>query len=398
MSRAAENDEGVRPLLYYVSGHGYGHAVRSCDILAAFCRAHPETPVEINSPVPAAFFRNRLPFPQVRHREIALDVGMVQLDSVRVDVAATLERVVELGRRHQALLDAEARHMEAVNACAVASDIAALPLEAAARQGLPRLAVGNFAWNWIYAEFRNRDARWAREIERFERAYAMAELLLRLPFSEPMTVFPVRRDLPLVACPGTPRRDDLQRHTGADPEKPWILLSFTSLGWGSSALAQIRRLREVAFFTVRPLAWEESNVHAVDRDVVPFSDVLASMDAVVTKPGYGILSECMVNRKPMIYVEREDFCEYPILAEAARRFLPSVHLPAQDLYAGRLEGAIRAILAREWPAETLPSGGDELAASFLQRACEGRGLQASMDGDARLRDAGSASGDRTVSR
>jgi hypothetical protein len=44
-----------------------------------------------------------------------------------------------------------------------------------------------------------------------------------------------------------------------------------------------------------------------------FADVVASVDAVFAKPGYGTMGECMANRTPVIYYPRPEFAEYPAL-------------------------------------------------------------------------------------
>lgn len=353
------------PLLYYITAHGYGHAVRSCDILNALCTAYPQVPVEVVSTISADFFRNRISSDAMTYRSASFDVGMVQLDSVRVDVDATLERLLDLSNRWDALLAEECRHLDQCDARLVVSDIPSLPLEAAALTGRPGIAIGNFAWNWIYTPFADRAPGWGPLIDRFERGYQSARLLLRLPFAEPMRVFPEHRNLPLVARPGEPCREAMARHTGADPERIWVLLSFTSLDWDATALARIEALDNYAFFTVRPLEWTGRNLFAVDREEIPFARALASVDLVVTKPGYGIVSECIVNRKPMVYVDREDFIEYPILEAAIQRHLAHAHIPSADLYAGRLAAALEGAQAAPWPDDELSVGGDTLAAEIL---------------------------------
>ena len=108
-----------------------------------------------------------------------------------------------------------------------------------------------------------------------------------------------------------------------------------------------------------------ANLHAVDRERFPFADIVASVDAVVTKPGYGILSDCLANGKPIAYADRSDFAEYPVLVEALRRHFRAVHIPAAELYAGRLAAALEALESRPAPREDLPRDGAESAAERI---------------------------------
>jgi len=84
-------------MAYYVTAHGYGHGVRSCDILTALLARHPHIRVTVTTDLPEAFLRSRLQGAdgRLRVRPGAFDVGMVQKDSIRVDVDATLDEALE---------------------------------------------------------------------------------------------------------------------------------------------------------------------------------------------------------------------------------------------------------------------------------------------------------------
>ncbi|MFH1573042.1 MAG: hypothetical protein ABIG68_03620 [Acidobacteriota bacterium] len=351
-----------RGIAYYVTAHGYGHGVRSCDIIRALNRLRPDLPVVIVSALPQSFYTNRLPSKTNRYRPGAFDVGMVQVDSIRVDVPATLARLRELYAGRDSMIRREREFLAAEGIAAVVADIPAIPIEAAAQAGVPALAVGNFGWDWIYEAYAPQDPGWQAISGSFADGYARANLLLRLPFSEPMLAFSRIEDIPLVASPGRDRRAEIADVTGADPGCRWVLLSFTTLDWDNRAIDRVCRIDGHEFFTVLPLSWERRNIHAVDRNRFPFSDVAATADAIISKPGFGIVSECVANRKPLIYAERTDFLEYPILERAIRRYLRHVHIPAERLYRGELEQALCAVRHQPEPVEQMPLGGDIVAA------------------------------------
>ena len=54
-----------------------------------------------------------------------------------------------------------------------------------------------------------------------------------------------------------------------------------------------------------------------------------------------------------------------MLEKELKRFLKNAHLPAADLYAGRLGAALAAVAAAPAPKETLAGGGAEQAAKIL---------------------------------
>lgn len=349
-------------IAYYVTAHGYGHGGRSCDIIRAINRIYPQVTVHIVSRLPVPFLCDQIGSSRNPVHARAFDVGMIQLDSIRVDVDATLDKIEDVYSGRELLIAEEAAFLRSNGIGAVVVDIPAMPLEAAALLGIPRLAVGNFSWDWIYADFVSRNTRWERIVNMFHEAYSKADLLLRLPFHGEMPAFSRMEDIPLVAKRGISRRDEIARITGCNPAAKWILLSFTTLEWNEEALARVEATTDYAFFTVRPLEWNRRNIHVLDREQVTFSDVIASMDAVISKPGFGIVSDCIVNGKPLVYAERKDFLEYPILESAIWKYLRHVHIPAADLYSGDLQRSLDTVWSRPEPEHTLAHGGDCIAA------------------------------------
>lgn len=352
----------------YLTPHGNGHAVRMCDIVRALRRRHPRLHVVMVARHPAGFLRSRIGDETVEIRADAFDTGMVQLDSVRSDPAASLAAALELTSTWPARVQSEAEWIAREGISAVVCDIPAIPIEAARRAGRPALVVGNFSWNWIYEHMARSDSRWRPVADAFRRAYGMADLLIRLPFHEPMEAFPVRQDVGLVASPGRPRRAELAAVTGAPPDATWVLLSFSSLEWSAEAMSRAAAAPGIEWFTVRPLEWTAPHFHAVDRARFPFADVLASCDVVLTKTGFGIVSECIVNRKPIVYVHRPEWPESALLVEGIRRFARGVELPAECLYAGDLAWAVAAAIRAPPPTDTLPTDGAERAADLIAAA------------------------------
>ncbi|MEI8207096.1 MAG: hypothetical protein WCG03_09495, partial [Kiritimatiellales bacterium] len=295
--------------------------------------------------------------------------------------------------REEELIERE-RHFIAENDIAVVvADIPAIPLAAAQRAGIQNIAIGNFSWDWIYEDYAKNNPRWNFFAEKFRAVYAKTDLLLRLPFAPPMEQFPNRKDIPLLASPGTPCREkiknskiearnkfksetskpvsDLDIRNSEflpDPGRPWVLLSFTSLDLNSQALENIRALGDrYEFFCVEPLQFENSCIHSISRNAVAFADILASCDVVISKPGFGLVSECIANRKPLIYADRGDFAEYPYLVEGIEKHLRNVHIPSEQLYAGELFQALEEIKSAPESEGQLASGGAEMIAREITR-------------------------------
>lgn len=357
----------MRKIAYYITAHGYGHGTRSFDIINALCAAEPDIAVVIKTDLPHRFIQSRTQGVNIEVVPGAFDVGLIQRDSIRIDLEASLRACEALYANEAALVEQEINFIHRENVGVVVADIPAIPLAAAQRAGIPNIAVGNFGWDWIYADFARHDPQWQIFADAFRTVYEQTDLLLRLPFSEPMAAFPHPIDLPLLSRPGTDRRATLAKKTGADPAKKWVLLSFTSLNLDAPALATVGQLDEYEFFSAEPLAWPGTGIHCIRRSTASFADILASIDVVVTKPGFGIVSESIANERPIIYTERDHFREYEVLVESIETYCRNVFIPGRELYAGDLSRALKCVQETAPPPLDMPRGGAELAAQQILR-------------------------------
>lgn len=360
------------PIVFHVTPHGYGHTVRLCDIVNALTELRPDVPVMLRSSLPEHLFRDRIPGAFEFHTTRPYDVGLIQLDSVRGDPVATLPALEALRLRREEDLKTEQEFIIRRQARLVVGDIPGLPLRAASELGVPAVATGNFSWNWIYEYFARTDPRWRPYAAMYRGDYAHARLLLRQPFHEPMDAFGIIEDLPILARPGRNRREELARALGLDPAWTWVLLSFGHLEWPPEALDRIERMERHAFLCLPPLGWPRHNFRTVDRARFSFRDVMASCDAVLTKPGFGVVSDALVQDKPIVYARRHDWPESEMLEEAMRTHGRSAPLETADLYRGRIGTALAAALAAPPPRERLPAGGDLVAARRLIEVYDGR--------------------------
>jgi len=100
-----------------------------------------------------------------------------------------------------------------------------------------------------------------------------------------------------------------------------------------------------------------------------YEDLVASVDVVLTKPGYGIIADCIAAGVAMLYTSRGSFREYDLLVAALPRYLRSRFISQADLFAGRWRAALEALLGEPPPPERPPTDGARIsAAAVLDRA------------------------------
>jgi hypothetical protein len=344
-------------LVAYATAHGFGHMTRLCEVLAAVRRRAPSLPITFVGTLPERLVRRAVPGP-VDVRAVATDVGLVQRDALDIDEPASARRSAEFDATWDARVEAEARFLRDAGARVVVADIPALPFDAAAQAGVPAVGISNFSWDWIYRHLAAREPSLAASAARAARAYARAALLLELPFAGDLSTFPRRERIGFVARRPRVAREEARRRLGLD-ERPAILLSFG--GVGLPGLTPAVLAGEGAFRFVHPA---ELEVDRLDALGLHYPDVVGAVDAVVTKPGYGIVTDAIAAGTRLVYTERGDFPEYPIMVAEMAPHLACVHVGNDDLRHGRLGEPLRRVLALPLPPKP-DLGGAERAAERL---------------------------------
>ncbi len=96
-----------------------------------------------------------------------------------------------------------------------------------------------------------------------------------------------------------------------------------------------------------------------------YEDVVAAVDIVITKPGYGIISECIANDTALLYTSRGHFVEYDVLVREMPRWLRCGFISNEDLLGGRWQDSLDRLLAQPNPPEKADVDGAARAASII---------------------------------
>ena len=271
------------------------------------------------------------------------DTGMVQLDSLRLDEAESLRRAAAFHAALPQKAAAEARFLKDHGAHLVVGDIPPLAFAAAAAAGVPSVALGNFTWDWIYSGYPDAPEALIRTIRE---AYRHASLVLRLPMSGGFEGLESKtRDLPFIARTSHREPADVRRRLGVPDDTPMVLTSFGAYGLQNFDVAALARLR--GYTVITDELTERGPAQPFD-----YQDLVRAADVVVTKPGYGIISECIANDTAMLYTSRGHFPEYEVLVRDMPKYLRAQFIAQDDLLAGRWAPSLERLLASPPPPIT----------------------------------------------
>jgi UDP:flavonoid glycosyltransferase YjiC (YdhE family) len=349
-------------IVYYITGHGFGHAVRSNQVIRSLRKARPDLRIHVRTSAPSWLFHD-----SVIYHPQSIDVGIRQLDSLSMGIAETLEACQALHRSFPRLIDQEVEFIKSEQIRLVIGDIPPLCFEIAARASVPSVAITNFSWNIIYRAYLREYPDFLPVVEEIESFYIKAGLALTLPYPCDLNVFPRREPIPWVARFSSLSKNQARAKFKLPASATIILLSFGGLGLERLPWEKLRRLREYFFVATGKADISEDNLLVLPDEQPHYEDLVRAVDVIVTKPGYGIVADAIAHRLPMLYTDRGEFPEYPRLVEALGDCSTAEYIPQNELLLGNIAPYLQALLQKppNWP--TVPLNGAEVAAEKIIR-------------------------------
>ena len=342
---------------FFISGHGFGHASRQVEIINAFGARCPGARIFIRSAAARWLFERtlRVPF-ELDPRPC--DTGIVQIDSLQLDVRRSLEAARDFYATIDARADEEARLLRERDTRLVIVDAAPLGCEAAARAGIPSVVASNFTWDWIYAEYADDLDRAPDVIPAIQRAYRQAQAAWRLPMHGGFETFATIRDVPFVARHARHDRDETRRRLDLPLDRKLLLPTFG--GYGVEGLDYGRIDLDPAWQVLAD--FPDAKIY---DSGLRYEDLVGAVDAVFTKPGYGIISECIANGTALVYTDRGRFAEYDVLVREMPRYLRCAFIDRRSLVSGRWRDALDAAVGAPAPPEQPPTDGARVVADMM---------------------------------
>jgi len=365
-------------ITFFVTGHGFGHASRQIEVINALGSRAPGLPIRVRAGGGRALYDRTLTVPVI-FEPGPCDTGVVQLDSLRLDAAETIRRAAAFHRALRARATEEARALDGAGARLVVGDIPPLAFAAAAEAGVPSIALANFTWDWIYEGYAEEIGLAPDLLPTLRAAYRQATEAWRMPIGGGFAACPAVRDHPMIARHARHEPPAVRAALGLPAGRPLALVSFGGHGTSTFSFSSLDclDLAGVVFTSgvAGPPGGTPTGVFKVPEDRLyalglRYEDLVGAVDVVVTKPGYGILGECIANRTAMLYTSRGRFAEYEALVAAMPRYLRCEYLDHEALFAGRWRQALEALLARPDPSETLRTDGATVAAERILEMME----------------------------
>lgn len=348
-----------------VSSHGFGHLAQVAPVLNALNKRLPDMRLTVRSGLPAEKLRARV-HAEHTHIEERSDFGFVMRDAVSIDHESSGRKYRDQHANWTQRVADEAAFIASLAPDLVLTDVAYLPLAGAAMAGIPSMTMCSLNWSDLFSHFYGHES-WAKPIHaQILAAYRSAECFLRLIPAMPMTELPNRRAVAPVAAIGQNRGDVLRERLSCAPNDRLVMIAFGGFDKDLNA-ANWPRTSGVHWLIPENWAVQRPDMTAFEPLGLSFTDLLCSMDAVVTKPGYGTFTEAACNGTAVLYVRREDWPEQDCLIEWLGQNGRCREISEDALMSGQLQDALDALWQQAQPPCPVPSGAAEVAALLAER-------------------------------
>ena len=357
-----------------ISGHGFGHAAQVVPVLNALNDLVPGVTAILRTTVPASFFQDRLTIPW-ELSPAQQDIGCIQDGPLKIDIDATWAGHRHFHKTWEARLANEVAAMEAASPALVIADTPYLAIEAGSCARIPTIALANFTWDLVLKEFCHASNLSQQQlIQSIRGSYTKAGMALRITPAPKIDAFSNMVDISPIASPNSPERDRLASTLNLTTKEQTVLVGFGGIPLTSLPLEQMELLHHYRFLIDGPVPRGYSRIHSIETLPFSFKTLLASVDLIMTKPGYGTIVEAVALQQPVLYVRRYNFADEQPLVDYLHRYGRGIELSIDDFADARWEPALsKALSMLTPPTPPPPATGAMQAASILMPYLHRRG-------------------------
>jgi UDP:flavonoid glycosyltransferase YjiC (YdhE family) len=357
----------ARPhLLLAVTGHGYGHLAQVAPVVNCLREQRPGMHLTVMSDLPPAVLAARLDGEFTRLADDT-DAVMRMQSAWQVDVPATCRAWREFHRDWEAGVRREVERLQEIRPDLLLADIPYRLLLAARLAGIPAVALCSLNWAAIHAAYCDGEADSVAIRLQMRAGYAAADSFITPAPALPMPELDNVHAIGPIARTGALRRDEILARLNRSAGTRFVLVALGGID-SRLPLAGWPRMEKVVWLFDRALHGNRDDLVDFTRLPLPFIDLLASSDAVLTKPGYGTYAEAVCNGTPLLTLARPDWPETPYLNAWARTHGRVEEITIADFRRGSFVEALYALWSQPPPnAVPAPSGIAQAAHRLLAR-------------------------------
>jgi len=346
-----------------ISGHGLGHLAQIAPVLNALRNRVPDLELVVQSALPEADVRRHIDGAFALIAESA-DVGLVMASALDVLVEPTLAAYRAFHDNWPERVRIEAERLDALGVDAVLADVPYLTCAAGARAGVPTLALCSLNWADIFQHYCGGLPGAERIRAEILAAYNAADGFLQPAPAMAMPMLGNTQRIGPLGRIGHGERDRLAGRLGLGANTRLVMVSLGGLPM-RLPLEDWPVDPQLHFIVPASCGVHRADMTALDDLGLSYLDAMCSCDALLTKLGYGHVTDAACNDIPVLYVERGDWPEEPVLRDWLQQHGRCLAIARTDLMRGAITEPLARLLAQPSRAKVMPSGVDQAVDALL---------------------------------
>lgn len=300
----------MKIIAYYITGYGYGHASRSIAIIRRLLNHDAGIKIHICSSFPTPFlqaslnnYQDRLSF----RNDYAEFEYVLRPNSMEPDTEKIRKEYRQFMNQSHSIIERERMFLLLYQVELVLTDICVFPIPAARQAGIPVIGVSNFTWYTAYSKLMSKE-----ELHPIYDMYRLLDGFVALAgANEPPWGRHLNKEIGFFNRE-TSTKEIRRIRERIDPNGDKYIV-FVGMGMKvSHEDCQAWRLWDdpnVRFIVSSHLEINKENVYRIPSHVIETQNYIAAADAVVTKAGWGIISEAVACGTQLILTERSGMQE-----------------------------------------------------------------------------------------
>ena len=349
-------------LLVDISSHGFGHVSQTSAVLNELVKLVPAIRLTVRTTAPLALLKQRIHC-EFEHIPLAFDFGMKMANAVDVEVgeSAAAYRVFHTDWQQKILNMATS--MCQLKPDLLLANVPYISLAAARHAGVRAVGMCSLNWADIYQHYCVTDSNSQRIHEQMLAAYNSADYFLKIQPAMEMGNLGNARSVQPVAQTGVPQRSLISSKSTFLKTDKLVMIAMGGIEF-RLPVQSWPRLPGINWIVPQSWGIKRDDIIAIESLNLSFADVLASCDAVITKPGYGTFTEAACAGIPLLYVTRRDWPEEPCLVQWLKKNVACLEVERELLHSGELSSVLESLWLMPMPPRPVATGALEVA-TFL---------------------------------
>ncbi len=342
-----------RPIVFAVSAHGFGHLGQCVPVIDALRERFPRIPVTVVSSHPPERVAEFMPGGVSIH-SAPPHVTIAMRDALTVETEVTRRAFLDWHKSYEAHSAEFANYLNTLQPRLVVTNVDYSWISAARSLNVP--AIGFCSLNWadiLDGIYPATDVAMRDVSGSIRSVYNLANRFLRVTPGMGMPGLSNLASVEVLARRG--RAVDLREYVGGSRTHRFVLLSLGGVAQDVD-LSGWEIPEDTLLIVPDAQAVRHPRVCAISKLGLDHIDVLASVDILLTKPGYGSFCEAWKNRTSVIYLRRNLWPEETALIDWIQRHIPAQEMSREEFTHGALSQVLQRLAERPATFNQLETG------------------------------------------